>query len=119
MRVPERLRRDVEATGTRLAGVADASARPPSRNQAAGAILDELISILMRFERDGFSALRADWQALDALQGRAARIVSGAGAHCGIARGIDAGGALLFEVDGGLHRFVAGDVSLRVQGPPP
>jgi len=118
MRVPERLRREVEATGTRLAGVAEASARPPSRNQAAGAILDELISILIRFERDGFSALRAEWQALDAMQGRAARIVAGAEVRRGIARGIDAVGALLFEVDGQTHRFVSGDVSLALGSPP-
>jgi BirA family biotin operon repressor/biotin-[acetyl-CoA-carboxylase] ligase len=119
MRVPERLRRAVEATGTRLACVADATLQPPSRNRAAGAILDELIAVLIRFERDGFSGLRPDWQALDALQGRAARIVSAAGDCCGIARGVDAGGALLFEVDGQLQRFVAGDVSLRAQGPEP
>jgi BirA family biotin operon repressor/biotin-[acetyl-CoA-carboxylase] ligase len=115
----EAARREIEAGGARVAAVADATAADaiagaPSRNLLAGAILDELLSMLEGFEREGFAAFREPWAALDALIGRAVRVLQGETAIAGIARGVDGDGALLLETPHGMRQFVSGETSLRV-----
>jgi BirA family biotin operon repressor/biotin-[acetyl-CoA-carboxylase] ligase len=107
-------RREIEAGGVRVASVADACAETPSRNLVAGAILDELLSMLGRFEQEGFAAFREAWTALDALHGRPARVLLGESVIFGTARGVDPEGALLLETPDGVRRFVSGEASLRV-----
>ena len=107
-------RREIEAVGVRIAAVVDACTSPPSRNLLAGVIIDELLSMLAQFEQWGFAPFRDAWQALDALAGRPAQVLVGGGLVAGIARGIDARGALLLERDGRLHEFVSGEISLRL-----
>jgi BirA family biotin operon repressor/biotin-[acetyl-CoA-carboxylase] ligase len=106
-------RREIEAGGVRAASVADACSEAPSRNLVAGAILDELLSMLSVFEREGFAPFRDAWMALDALSGRPARVVLGGAVISGTARGVDAEGALLLETGEGMQRFVSGEASLR------
>jgi BirA family biotin operon repressor/biotin-[acetyl-CoA-carboxylase] ligase len=106
-------RSEVEAGGTKAAAAADACAAPPSRNRVAGAILDELLSMLGQFEREGFAAFREAWSALDALSGRPARVLLADRVIAGTARGVDPEGALLLESGDRLHRFVSGEASLR------
>ncbi len=112
--LPPAVRRDIEAVGVRIAAVADACASPPSRNLLAGAIIDELLSMLTQFERFGFAPFRDAWRQLDALAGRPAQVLLGDGLVAGIARGIDAQGALLLEHEGRLQEFVSGEISLRL-----
>jgi BirA family biotin operon repressor/biotin-[acetyl-CoA-carboxylase] ligase len=106
----------IEASGVRAAAVADACDAPPSRNFIAGAIIDELLSMLAGFERAGFAAYRAEWAALDVLRGRPARVLTGENVISGTARGVDAQGALLLEAEGRMHEFMSGEVSLRLGG---
>jgi BirA family biotin operon repressor/biotin-[acetyl-CoA-carboxylase] ligase len=110
------MRRSIEASGVRAAAVADACKPPPARNRVAGAILDELLSMLEQFERDGFGPFRAEWTALDALYGRSARVLLAGHAIAGTALGVDADGALRLETGGTVQRFVSGEVSLRLEG---
>jgi len=112
--LPAAARREIEAGGVRVAAVADACAAAPSRNLVAGAILDELLSMLGQFEREGFAAFRDDWTALDALSGRPARVLLGRTAISGTARGVDQDGALLLDTGDRVQRFVSGEASLRV-----
>jgi len=107
-------RAELEAQGAHAAAVADASAAAPSRNRVAGAILDELLSMLGEFERDGFAAFRDAWLALDALSGRSVRVLLGSEVIAGTARGVDQEGALLLDTGHGVRRFVSGEASLRV-----
>jgi BirA family biotin operon repressor/biotin-[acetyl-CoA-carboxylase] ligase len=107
-------RRELDAAGVRVAAAAEACAGVPSRNLVAGSILDELLSMLERFEREGFAAYRDAWTALDALNGRTARVSIGDAAVTGTARGVDEDGALLIETQGQIQRFVSGEASLRV-----
>ncbi len=107
-------RLEIESSGARVAAVADACRLPPSRNAIAGAFLDELLSMLVQFEHDGFAALRDEWSALDALNGRPVSLQQGEKQSHGIARGADVDGALLLEIDGRLQRFVSGEASLRL-----
>jgi BirA family transcriptional regulator, biotin operon repressor / biotin---[acetyl-CoA-carboxylase] ligase len=112
--LPPAARRAIEATGVRAAGLTDACAAAPSRNLVAGAILDELLSMLGLFEREGFAAFRDEWTALDALNGRSAQVLLGDTAILGLARGVDHEGALLLETGDRMQRFVSGEASLRM-----
>jgi BirA family biotin operon repressor/biotin-[acetyl-CoA-carboxylase] ligase len=112
--LPAAARREIEAGGVRVAAVADACAAAPSRNLVAGAILDELLSMLGQFEREGFAAFRDAWTALDALSGRPARVLLGDTVVSGTARGVDQEGALLLDTGDRVQRFVSGEASLRV-----
>ena len=76
--------------------------------------MDELLSMLGRFEQEGFAAFREAWTALDALHGRPARVLLGESVISGTARGVDSEGALLLETPDGVRRFVSGEASLRV-----
>jgi BirA family biotin operon repressor/biotin-[acetyl-CoA-carboxylase] ligase len=110
------MRAQIEASGVRVAAVDDACATPPSRNLIAGAIIDELLSMLADFEREGFDAFRGAWTALDVLRDRPAHVLMGENVVSGTARGVDAHGALRLEREGRLHEFVSGEVSLRLGG---
>ena len=112
--VPPADRSKMEAGGARVAAVEDACATPPSRNRIAGALLDELLGMLCEFEQAGFAKFRDEWMALDALGGRAVRVLVGERAENGTARGVDVEGALLLERDGQMQRFVSGEASLRL-----
>jgi BirA family biotin operon repressor/biotin-[acetyl-CoA-carboxylase] ligase len=112
--LPAAARLEIEAAGARVAAVADACAAPPSRNQVAGRLLDELLSMLVGFESMGFPAYRDEWTALDALNGRAVEVRLGDKIVTGTARGADLDGALLLEVEGRQQRFVSGEASLRL-----
>ena len=105
--------REIEASGVRVAAVSDnyLVMTPPSRNFIAGAIMDELLSMLVHFEREGFAPLRDAWQALDVLRDRRATVLLGENSVAGIARGVDAAGALRLESHGRLREFVSGEVS--------
>jgi BirA family biotin operon repressor/biotin-[acetyl-CoA-carboxylase] ligase len=112
--LPAAARRQIEAGGVRAAAVADACAAAPSRNFVAGAILDELLSMLEQFGNEGFAAFRDAWTALDGLHGRAAQVAIGDRIITGIARGVDQDGALLLDTSDRMQRFVSGEASLRV-----
>jgi BirA family biotin operon repressor/biotin-[acetyl-CoA-carboxylase] ligase len=112
--LPAEVRREIEAGGAAAAAVADACEQPASRNMVAGAILDELLSMLLQYERFGFAAFRDAWTALDGLNGRPAQVLVGDSVVSGIARGVDADGALLLETKERMQRFVSGEASLRL-----
>lgn len=84
------------------------------RNALLAAILVEMEVQLMRFERDGFAAFRADWEAVHLHQDLAVRVMRGQGEVVeGVARGVDGNGALCLETTRGMELFHAGEVSLR------
>jgi BirA family biotin operon repressor/biotin-[acetyl-CoA-carboxylase] ligase len=112
--LPDEARREVRMGGADIAALADACRQSPSRNLAAGAILDELLSMLTQYERFGFAAFRDAWAALDGLYGRPAQVIVGQNSVLGIARGVDGEGALLLETEDRVQRFVSGEASLRL-----
>ena len=112
--LPAAARLEIEASGVRVAAVADACGALPSRNHVAGTLLDELLSMLVKFEAVGFAAFRDEWIALDGLNGRSVLVRMGDNITAGTARGADTDGALLVEVNGRLQRFVSGEASLRL-----
>lgn len=87
--------------------------RTPARNALAGAIADEIVSMLPVFAAQGFEPLREEWRKLDTLEHAPVRVLTGTETASGTACGVDADGTLLVEVNGELRRFVSGEVSVR------
>jgi len=109
-------RREIETGGARIAALADASPTKIERNHLAAALLEELLSMLGEFEREGFAPFREKWSELDALSGRPATVLVGDAVIEGVPRGVDEDGALVLDSGGRLQRFVSGEVSLRLTG---
>jgi BirA family biotin operon repressor/biotin-[acetyl-CoA-carboxylase] ligase len=86
----------------------------PGRNRLASRVLAEVIMAEDEFSQTGFEAFHRDWGLLDALRDREVVLQDDASKRWGTARGVDASGALLLEVDGQCQRIVSGDISLRV-----
>ena len=95
-----------------------------ARDELAGAIAARLLGDWARFDEEGWSVYAAGWQALDALAGRTVNVHEGAplvdsavasdAVWSGVARGLDADGALRVQRPDGTVRSVhAGDVSVR------
>jgi BirA family biotin operon repressor/biotin-[acetyl-CoA-carboxylase] ligase len=106
--LPEALRSQVNgASATALLAI--------EREQLLAALLDGLAEALVEFERDGFAAFTARWNACHAYADRAVRILDqGQILQQGIAVGVDDGGRLLLDTDSGRVAVSAGDVSLRL-----
>ena len=55
------------------------------------------------------------WRRRDVLRDRRVRVLDAGPGQAGIARGLDATGALLLDTEGGPRRITAGEVSLRLE----
>ena len=96
------------ASATALLGI--------EREQLLATLLNHLSAALFEFERDGFAAFAARWNAHHAYAGLAVKILDqGRVLQQGIAVGVDAAGCLLLDTDAGRISVMAGDVSLRLQ----
>ena len=85
------------------------------RNAVAGALLAAIVATLSRVPGMLDGAALAAWNRRDALRDRAVRLETPGRSDSGIARGIDASGALLLEgADGRMRRVTAGEVTLRL-----
>ncbi|MFT4256323.1 MAG: bifunctional biotin--[acetyl-CoA-carboxylase] ligase/biotin operon repressor BirA [Pseudoxanthomonas sp.] len=89
------------------------SARPPSRNALAAALLSKLLPALEDFDAQGLAPFLPRYAALDALAGREIDVHVGDGVRHGIAVGIAEDGALRVRFDDGERRIHAGEVSVR------
>ncbi|GAA3718980.1 bifunctional biotin--[acetyl-CoA-carboxylase] ligase/biotin operon repressor BirA [Oceanisphaera sediminis] len=84
------------------------------RNSLVIAVAHQVQRSLVLFEREGIAAFREQWNRLDYFNGKAVRVLMGEQQIHGIARGIDAQGALLLELESGeIKRFLGGEISLR------
>lgn len=93
--------------------LSDAAGKPVSRNVLAIELLSGLMDALPRFERNGFAAFTAGWEQYDLTADRPVRIEASP-AYEGIARGVDANGALIVETPSGRQAVHSGEVSLRL-----
>ena len=66
-----------------------------ARNAVVAALLTAIVQGLGEFERGGLKPFLAEWRDADALRGRPINVIASAGMTKGLARGIDAHGALL------------------------
>ncbi|MBW7985050.1 bifunctional biotin--[acetyl-CoA-carboxylase] ligase/biotin operon repressor BirA [Enterobacillus tribolii] len=83
------------------------------RNVLVARLLKCLRETLKSFEVQGLAPFIARWQALDNFIDRPVKLLIGEQRIYGIARGIDAQGALLLEQDGEIVPYIGGEISLR------
>ena len=88
---------------------------PPERNLLAAALVEELMQVLQNFATQGFSVFDKEWRALDLAAGKQVQLQYQQQVICGKAEGVDQDGALLLHTESGLHRFISGDLSMRIQ----
>jgi BirA family biotin operon repressor/biotin-[acetyl-CoA-carboxylase] ligase len=77
---------------------------------ALGLVVVPLVHALHRFVAEGFAPLRPAFHARDLLYGRDLVCSDGV---VGVARGVDAQGALLLHTDAGLKKITSAEVSVR------
>jgi len=87
---------------------------PPSRVALAAALVAALAELFTDYADRGFAAYCEEWRRADFLHGRRVSLDAAGGRLVGVARGIEADGALLVETAAGAReRVIAGDVSVR------
>ncbi|HAS51218.1 MAG TPA: biotin--[acetyl-CoA-carboxylase] ligase, partial [Gammaproteobacteria bacterium] len=80
-----------------------------SRNELAAALISELVATFSDFQQGGFADLAAEWAQFDQVAGRPVSLHLPNTTVTGIARGVDATGAVLLEtVDGGVRPYIGG-----------
>ncbi len=86
--------------------------KPLFRNNLAGMVLNEILSVLNGYEIVGIKAYVDEWRSYDCLKGVLATLFIGQQQITGIIQGIDDNGLLLMEkTDGTLSAFASGEVS--------
>jgi BirA family biotin operon repressor/biotin-[acetyl-CoA-carboxylase] ligase len=108
--MPAAAAREIDQPWCDLASLSGAA---PDREAVCVALLDALLPMLARFEREGLAPYLEAWSRHDLLAGRPVRITEGGRIHEGIALGIDADGALRLRGADGERRCHAGEASLR------
>ncbi len=83
---------------------------------ALGLVVPALVQAMLRFAEQGFAPLRSPFHVRDLLYGR--ELVCSDGT-IGMARGVDASGALLLHTGDGLKKITSAEVSVRPVAPPP
>jgi len=89
--------------------------RPVPRNILAATLLHHLTSAIQQFEYEGLAPFLNEWRDSDVLADKKVVVDLPQGKIHGIARGVDASGALLLACDGELRRYHSGEVSVRSQ----
>ncbi len=113
VRLPHSLRAELQADGIEAAGLAELLDSPLGRNALAASLVNEIALALEEFGARGLSAFMDEWQSADDLVDQPVRVLQGAETVEGLARGIDADGALLVDVGGARRRILSGEVTVR------
>jgi len=87
--------------------------KPPTRDQLLAAVLQALAAVLDEFARDGFAALRGEWERYHAQQDLPIQLQMPDGSIVeGIARGVGDNGELRLETAQGMRQFNSGEVGV-------
>jgi BirA family biotin operon repressor/biotin-[acetyl-CoA-carboxylase] ligase len=108
--MPAASARDIDQPWCDLASLSPA---PPSRQDVCVALLEALLPMLARFEREGLAAYLEGWARHDVLAGKRVQLHLGERVVEGVALGIAADGALRLREADGERRHHAGEASLR------
>ena len=95
----------------------EAAGLQAGRNELLARVLIDLNDVLERFSREGFAALRPEWERLHAYQDKMVRLdMAGEKVVEGRVIGVDEYGALLLDTASGRRAFHGGELSLREAG---
>ncbi len=98
----------------RAASIFQATGRRISRAELCCRFMEHFGEEYLKFrEEQNLAFLREEYNASLVSLGEEVRILEPSGDWTGICRGIDAGGALLVEAGGSLHKVISGEVSVR------
>lgn len=112
LRLPPAVKEVLGAEGLEATDLAEIGP-VPGRSLAVSALINELALALEEFGARGMSAFADEWQGADALANRPVRVLQGEQTLEGLARGVDADGALLLDAGDGRRRILSGEVSVR------
>jgi BirA family biotin operon repressor/biotin-[acetyl-CoA-carboxylase] ligase len=111
LRLSESVRQKIDQAVTDVYG---ALGETPSRNTLLARMLVHLNDVLSQFEREGFTALREEWQSVHAYHRRVVSLFLPSGVQeQGEVQGVAEDGALLVHTNAGVKRFASGEISLR------
>lgn len=113
VRLDEGAREVIRATGNVADDLQSHRDPAPDRNAIVAGILKRLVPALREFPRHGLKPHLTHWNACDVLFDHDVSVENAGQITRGIARGIDAHGALLVETPAGVQRFISGEVSVR------
>lgn len=85
------------------------------RNALLAGLVNELVDVMVDFQRCGFAGFREEWMAADYYQGKPVEIHSGDRVTEGVPVGVDLAGNLLLETASGQVKVIGGEMlpSLR------
>lgn len=93
------------------------SGSAPDRNKLTAELLMEITSMIDEFERNGFSAFKAEWDNFDALRHQEVELKTHNNQLTGITgkvKGVNDHGALILQTEQGLEIFHGGELSPRL-----
>ena len=108
-------REAVKALGATADDIRAHRTQVPNRNAIVAELLAHLVPALEDFPLHGLAPHLDRWHACDVLRENEVRVESAGEIIGGVARGIDAHGALLVETPTGVRRFVSGEVTVRIE----
>ena len=112
-------RDDRGAIGQPAIGVFDGETLPLPLERIVGQVAAAVVDAAGLFFCEGLAPFADDWHRFDALRGRqVVAFAEGRTEAAGVARGIDADGALLLDTAGGVKAVRSGEVSVRALAEP-
>lgn len=109
--MPSQMAEQISQPWTALAALRD---EPVARNALTADFILRLREALATFARDGLTPFQTRWNQLDIYRDQPVRLLLADEEIRGIARGIDAQGALLLEqADRQVYRYIGGEISVR------
>lgn len=86
----------------------------PSRTDLAAAVIEEVVKVTTKYQREGFKAWRQEWLDANAYIGQQVMLRGPGLNSVGVMVGVDETGALLLQSnEGRVERIMGGEVSLR------
>jgi BirA family biotin operon repressor/biotin-[acetyl-CoA-carboxylase] ligase len=85
-----------------------------SRNGIAATVATSIVDVLAEYPKLGFAGFESEWHALDAYYDKLVELHLGKKIVKGYAQGVNSEGAINIRVDGELHSFHGGEMSLRL-----
>ncbi|EPB99947.1 hypothetical protein L861_08155 [Litchfieldella anticariensis FP35 = DSM 16096] len=84
-----------------------------SRNQLASELVEALLTLLARFEAEGFAPWQSPWNQRNAHAGKEVEVIQGPSRYTAEVDSVDAAGNLLVHTRAGVERLAGGEISLR------
>ena len=84
-----------------------------SRNDVAAVLLDELLSCIDEFQKEGFAPMQQYWSERDIYHGQEVTVSSPSQSITGVVSGVNRKGELMLRTTRGMEVITAGELSVR------